>query len=421
MRRYALTLAAAAAGFLLLFGGFTFLVDPYDVTGWVSIDGVNARKTRAHEDGYRIRVGHRVLDTEAGTIVMGSSRVADGFPRDLPDWPGGYENMGMAGTSAFELARASVIASRNENINCVIIGLDLREFGTEPRAHATYWITPLTGMPPLFSHIQTALSPNAFARALQTVVDNATGGSDVKWETAYAPERLPARFDEEIEKRYRGYSGYVYDPARVRFLFRGIDALLARGVQVTVFIHPVHAWQEEAARRVGAGPHEDALRRDIAAEIAARDVGEADAPCFDAPALQAWDFGGFQDVSLSAPPGPSGYPENPYYYVPAHYRPVLGEAILRRMRGEDQAPPFDAAAFGRPLTVDAVDDLMAEAEVRRAAWLASDEWARFVTERFDALDANPPPPERSPRHYLNRDDFRQLERDVARAERQAEE
>jgi len=419
MRRYALTLAGAAAGFLLLFGGFTFLVDPYDVTGWISIDGVNARKTRAHEDGYRVRVGHRLLDTEAGTIVLGSSRVADGFPREMPDWPGGYENLGMAGTSAFELARASVIGSRNENLRCVIIGMDLREFGTYPRAHATYWITPLTGMPPLFSHVQTSLSPNAFARAAQTLIDNATGGSDEKWENAYAPELLPGRFEEEIEKRYRGYSDYVYDPARVRFLFRGIDALLAQGVQVTVFVHPVHAWQEEAARRVGMEPYEDALRRDITAEIAARTQLEARQPCFDGPALQAWDFGGYQDVSLSAPPDPSGDPENPYYYVPAHYRPVLGEAILNRMRGQEQDAPFDAESFGRRLTADAVDTLMAEAEERRQAWLTDDEWAHYVTERFDALDADPPPPEREARHYLNRDDFRQLERDVARAERQA--
>ena len=419
MVRYAIILSAALAAWLVGFGGFTFLVDPYDVTGWVTIDGFNARKTRAHEDGYRVRVGHHLLDTEAGTIIMGSSRVADGFPRELPDWPGGFENLGMAGTSSFELARASVIASRNENINCVIIGMDLREFGTYPRAHATYWITPLTGMPPLMSHIQTSLSPNAFARAVQTVTDNVTGGRDDKWANAYAEEGLPDRFFEEVEKRYRGYSDYVYDPQRVRFLFRGIDALLANGVQVTVFIHPVHAWQEEAAQRVGAHPAEQALRRDIVAQLEAREIGEARAPCFDGPALQAWDFGGFQQVSQSAPPDRSSVPPNPYYHVPAHYRPVLGQAILNRMQGEEQASPFDQASFGRRLNADTVESLLAEGQARRADWLANDEWAQWVSAEFDALDANPPTPENEARHYLNRDDFRQMERDVARAERRA--
>lgn len=420
MRRYAITLVAVLGVWLIGFGGFTFLVDPYDVTGWLSIEGVNARKTRAHEDGYRVRVGHHLLSTEAGTIILGSSRVADGFPHDLSDWPGGFENLGMAGTSAFELARASIIASRNDNINCVIIGMDLREFGTYPRAHATYWITPLTGMHPVASHIQTSLSPNAFARALQTVIDNATGGSDTKWENAYAAEGLPARFDEEIEKRYRGYSDYVYDPQRVRFLFRGIDALLAQGKQVTLFIHPVHVWQEEAAERVGARVHEEALRRDVVAELEARNIGAADNSCFDGPELQVWDFGGYQDVSLSPPPDPSGYPENPHYYVPAHYRPVLGQAILNRLNGQEQDDPFDAASFGYRLNAATLEDILGARLERRDEWLANDEWAAWVSDRFDQLDENPPEPEREARHYLNRDDFRQLERDVARAERRAE-
>ncbi|HAQ35709.1 MAG: hypothetical protein CMF74_02390 [Maricaulis sp.] len=401
-----------------MFGGFTFLVDPYGLMPDVQIPGVNERRTRAHEDGYRVRTGHRLLTTQAGTIIMGSSRVADGFPRDLPDWPGGWENLGMAGTTAFELARASTLAAQNENIHCVVIGMDLREFGTYPNAHATYWITPLAGGPRLFADIRMLLSPSAFARAMQTFTDNLTGGSDTRWEHAYDEDILRERFEDEISKRYRGYGSYEYDPERVRFLFRGIDALLAEGKQVAVFIHPVHVWQEEAGYRAGVNDQEYALRRDAVAQLNARTPGEAEQPCFDGPALQLWDFGGYQPVSLTAPPDWDGNGPNPWYYVPAHYRPTLGQAVLDRLRGLDRQPPVNADQFGYRLDGETLDTLLAAREARREAWLSSgEEWMEYVTGEFDALDANPPDLEREARHYLNRDNWNQLERDVRQIER----
>lgn len=417
MGRYARTLLIAIAVWIVGFGGFTYIVDPYNLMPGVSIPGVNERRSRAHEDGYRVRVGRRLLTTEAGTIIMGSSRVADGFPRDLPDWPGGWENLGMAGTSAFELARASTLAAGNENINCVVIGMDLREFGTYPNAHATYWITPLAGGPRIFADIRMLLSPSAFARALQTLTDNLTGGSDTRWENAYNEEGLRARFEEEISKRYRGYAAYEFDPERVRFLFRGIDALLAEGKQVVLFIHPVHVWQEEAGYRAGVNGAESALRQQVVARLEARSPEPARQPCFDGPALQAWDFGGYQPATLTAPPDWDGQGPNPWYYVPAHYRPALGQAVLDRLRGVERDAPVAASEFGYRLNAETLDGILAAREARREAWLTSgDEWMGYVSGEFDALDADPPALEREASHYLNRDNWRQLERDVRRFE-----
>jgi hypothetical protein len=395
---------------LLGFGGFTLFVDPYDMLDTPDIDGFNARKTRAHEDGYRVRVGHRLLTTDAGTIIMGSSRVADGFPRDLPDFEGGWENLGMAGTSAYELANASTLAARNDNINCVMIGMDLREFTTGTNTQATYWITPLSGDHPAISLTKLALSPHAFARALQTVIDNANDGQDDKWVHAYDEDRLRARFEEEITKRYRFYANYEYDPERVDFLFRGVDAMLAAGKQVVMFIHPVHVWQEEAAQHVGANEEEVAFRRDVAAHIAARpELADANNACFAGPALQVWDFGGFNDVALTAPPAEDGLDPNPWYYVPAHYRPTLGAAILDRISGVEREAPVDAN-FGQRLTPENVETLLTGIQTRRQAWLNSDdEWMTYLTNAFAHLDENPPEPEASPRVYLSDIDRRDLE------------
>jgi hypothetical protein len=393
-------------------------MDPYDIFSIASVEGINTRKSRAHEDGYRVRVGHHLLTSQAGTIIMGSSRVADGYPREIPEWPGGWENMGMAGTSAYELAQASTLAAQNDNINCVIIGMDLREFGTEPNAHATYWITPMAGGGRFAALVKMALSPSAFARALQTYVDNTTGSSDTKWENAYAEDGLRRRFEEEIPKRYRSYSTYEYDPDRMRYLFRGIDSLLAADKQVRIIIHPLHVWQEEAIQRAGAGQYEIDLRRDLVEQLNQRNISSNSSnTCFDGPALQAWDFAGFSDVSTTAPPTYDGLTPNPWYFVPAHYRPTLGSAVLDRMLGLAAEYPI-GDNFGRPIDASSLESILTDFQLRRNAWLSSDEeWEVYVSQAFDDLDANPPPPEAAPRVYLNETDWRNLEGKVRRVER----
>jgi hypothetical protein len=416
MKGYAVRLVLTLAAWLILFGSFTFIVDPYHVNAWSEIPGVNERRTRAHADGYRVAVGHGLVETQAGTLLFGSSRSHDGFPDNIPDWPGGFENMAMGGTNAFELANAAVLAAENDHLDCAIIGLDLREFGDYPRADATYWLTPLAGGSQLQSHIQTSLSLDAFARALQTVIDNATGGSDVDWETAYAPENSRERFDTELAKRYRSYLGFVYDPERSDFVFRGIDALLARGVQVRIFIHPIHSRIEEARWRAGIDPIDLQIRRDLVRLAAARNPAPSRAPCFPGEPLEVWDFAGFSEVSQSAPPSHSGDVLNPWYYEPSHYRPALGLAILDRMLGEDRRPPVSPEQFGVRLTADNLDQHWADVTARRADWLENDEWAAWLTEQYDAMEANPPPIEERPHVFLNRDDFNSLERRVSRIE-----
>lgn len=413
--RLVLTLAA----WLILFGGFTFIVDPYHVSEWSEIPGLNERRTRAHADGYRVAVGHGLVETEAGTLLFGSSRSHDGFPPAIPDWPGGFENMAMGGTNAFELANAAVLAAENEHVDCAVIGLDLREFGDYPRADATFWLTPLAGGSQIQSHIQTSLSLDAFARALQTAIDNVTGGSDVDWETAYAPENSRERFDTELLKRYRSYRGFVYDPERPEFVFRGIDALLARGIQVRVFIHPIHSRIEEARWRTGIDDIELQLRRDLVALAAARNPSPSRAPCFPGSALEVWDFAGFSEVSQSEPPAHSGDPVNPWYYEPSHYRPALGLAILARMLSEDTPSPVAPDQFGYRLSVGNIEQHWAAVAARRIEWLENDAWAAWVTAQYDAMDADPPRIEERPHVFLNRDDFNSLERRVSRIEARA--
>lgn len=418
MRRAARLLIGMFAALLAAFAGFNSLVDPYDVVGWARFEGFNARKTRAHEDGRRVTVSHRLLTETVGTFLLGSSRVVDGFPDDHPGWPGGLMNAGMRGSNAFELARAAVVAGRNPHLRCLVIGLDLDELGSHEKAKATYWISALPDGSRALGLIRAALSPQTFARALQTVSDNVAGGSDSHpWKERYEPGWQRARFEDSLASALSRYRIYEPDPERLAFLGRAIDGLVARGVQVALFIHPVHAFREEAIWQAGAGAEQVALRAGLAALAARHADAEPAASCMPGPALQVWDFAGFQDIAVTPPPGREQAETDPYWHEPPHYRPPVGAAMLDRMLGTPTGGLFAPERFGRRVESAALPALAAEEAERRRRWGEGTPEGRAVRARLLAL-ADKPVARSQMRAYLTKDDHRALARDVRRLQAQ---
>jgi len=178
MKKYARTFLITLIGSLLFFAGFNFVVDPYDVTGTISADGFNARKTRAHEDGRRIQVSHQLTESAAQSIIIGSSRVVDGFPLNTDDWPGGLYNAGIRGSTNYERAHVAALALRKENLRCVIIGFGAFANNQTERQKSAFFISRLPDGRKNTSIARMMLSPNTFGRSVQTVRDNVTGGSD---------------------------------------------------------------------------------------------------------------------------------------------------------------------------------------------------------------------------------------------------
>lgn len=75
MKRYTLILLSSLFTFLAAISLFNLIIDPYAATDWMEIDGINARKTRAHEDGRRVTVSHQILKRPEASLIIGSSRV----------------------------------------------------------------------------------------------------------------------------------------------------------------------------------------------------------------------------------------------------------------------------------------------------------------------------------------------------------
>ena len=404
MPRYASTLLATLFAALILFAGFNTLVDPFGITGSPDIPGLTSRDTRLLDDGGRVHVADRLARGEDRSIILGSSRTVDGFPSEPQDWPGGLYNAGMRGTNIFELSQAAALAAESPALNCVVIGLDLDEFGTHSKAKATYWLSALTDGNRVFSLARVALSPNTFGASIQMIADNLTGGAPrVPWADTYPAGAQRERYEGGTRGMYRWYLGYNFDRDRLALFESVLDRLTANGVQVTGFLHPLHAWREEAMWRAGRGTDYLAFRAELTDLFERYSERTPVSACTPGGGAVLWDFSGFQPFASLPAPAPDQTGAHPAFYEPSHYLPHIGAAMLERMRGEREAGPMGGTPFGVRLTQRTVAETGQALLDRRRAWLETED-GRIATRLLDDVIAGDPAPEISPPQFLNRDD-----------------
>tara|TARA_R110000868_G_scaffold4533_2_gene28482 strand:- start:6643 stop:7902 length:1260 start_codon:yes stop_codon:yes gene_type:complete len=411
MKHYARTFLIALLGLLTGFAAFNALIDPFGVTGAPDIPGLTVRETRLFDDGGRVHVADRLARGGDSSILIGSSRTVDGFPHDPTGWPGGIYNAGMRGTNIFELTQAMVLAARNPQLRCIVIGLDLDEFGTHSKAKATYWLSALNdGNRPL-SMARVSLSPNTFGASLQLIADNISGGSPrVPWAETYPAGAQRERYESGVRGIYGFYLGYNFDPDRVALFEHALEALTANGVQVIGFIHPLHAWREEALFRSGRSETYFGMREtltDVFARHAGANSGDG---CIEGGGAVLWDFSGFREFAALPAPGPEQTAAHANFYEPSHYLPHIGQALLDTLRGAELQSDDVSGLRLEP------GNLAASAEdirIRRQNWLTTAD-GQAATQVFDAVEASGPQAEVETPQFLNRDDRRSLEDKISR-------
>lgn len=411
MKHYARTLLIALFAGLVGFSAFNALIDPFAVTGAPDIPGLTERDTRLFEDGGRVHVAERLARGGDASILLGSSRTVDGFAHDPVGWPGGIYNAGMRGTNIFELSQAMVLAARNPQLRCVVIGLDLDEFGTHSKAKATYWLSALNDGNRWLSLTRVGLSPNTFAASLQLMADNLGGGSPrVPWADTYPAGAQRERYESGVRGIYGFYLGYNFDPDRVALFEHALDALTANGIQVIGFIHPLHAWREEAMFRAGRSETYFQMRQALTQVFDRHAAANTDNACIEGGGAVLWDFSGFRDFATLPAPGPEQTAAHVNFYEPSHYLPHIGQAMLDTIRGEDS--PLDGVS-GLRLEPGNLASSADAIRARRQNWLATAD-GQTATELFDALEAAGPQAEVETPQFLNRDDWRSLEGKISR-------
>jgi hypothetical protein len=402
--------------FALLFAGFigfNLLIDPYDVTRLASIERVNAHKTRAFMDGSRVYTADRLLHGRYRTVLLGNSRVHEGFLTESTPWPGVTLNAGLASSTAFELGRAAVLAGRARDTACIVIALELEDFDVAT-VKGAYWVSALPDANGALSLFRQAASTKTFTRSVQTIGDNSAGRAyaDSPWRAIYKPGEQRARFVTTARDAYRRFRDFTYDPERTLYLAAVIDHLTRRGIQVIAFFSPTHAWREEALFRAGRADDYFRFRNDMLAALWPSAQRAARAPCVKAPALALWDFAGFQPISQIEPPDAAAIYPDPFFYEASHFTPRVGAAVLRRMTS---APTENGLLtpdqFGMRLDPSTLDKDEAAIRARRAAFLQT-QAGREITALIDGWAKTDRGGGEGRRYYITRQDWRALDQDL---------
>lgn len=416
MKRYTSRLVAILLALVFAMGALELIVDPYDTLHGPRIAGFNADKTRRDEDGRRVTVGQAVVEGGHGTILTGTSRAVDGFPRTLgPDrWPGGLYDAGIRGTGAFELGRALVLAGRSPDLRCVVMGLEFTSFSPTLLGRSTYWISTLPDGSRWGALARTALSAHAFWWSVQTISDNLRHRKPKpQHPLVFKPGQQRKDMLKGAMNYVAGYRDYEYDPSRLKFLMSVFKALSANGVQVIGVVLPSHLLKDEGEYASGRYGDEERWLADVAEQFAVMAQNKPVSPCAADPAgAVLWDFSGFRMGAYSELPSETQTAPQPYFYEAAHFTPLVGMAMLDRVLGRDPRPPF-GTGFGEELTPEGMAARNREVMERREAWLQTHPDMRAISEQQTALKTAAAPTQR---FFLpiERDDWQRLKTDLKR-------
>jgi len=102
-----------------------------------------------------------------------------------------------------------------------------------------------------------------------------------------------------------------------------------RGIRVIAFINPSHADELEVVDMSGHWPALEAWKRALTAMVAEYAAASGPAP------VELWDFSGYD--AYSREPVPMDRHPMHWFWNTSHYTSALGELILRRIFGEDNA------------------------------------------------------------------------------------
>ncbi|HZX28503.1 MAG TPA: hypothetical protein VFF16_15635 [Telluria sp.] len=144
-------------------------------------------------------------------------------------------------------------------------------------------------------------------------------------------------------------------PAALTLFEATLGQLCAAGVQVRLYVNPVHASMYAALSAAGKWRRLEQWQTDLTRLAAAARGRQCDARLFD--------FGGFNRVTTEPLPQASGQAEMSFYWEPSHYRERVGHMILDRLAG--------TPGFGVELTPASVAEHLAAQREGLAAYIAA--------------------------------------------------
>ena len=327
-----------------------WLTDPYRLRETES-SPVSAVADLAEPGAAFLKAALTIAARKPRTLILGTSRAAralDPIHRGLAPEDGPVLNVAMGAASIQQTRMMLVHAHETARVKKAIIGLDLEAFlgGARPDFDATALLGHRDSKPVWLVLTSAMCSRDLFFASLQKAIGIRDAGANL------APQD---RFEEQL-KSLGGQRGLVWiaefntfygrlpdlfpldrsvaswnsDERRVKSM-REFRALLEyarrQGIELHMFISPIHARFQEWYRRVGWWPLFENWKRALvqSIEAEAHDGGHRQA-------FEIWDFSGFHALATEPVPRIGDLRSRMHWYgESSHYARTTGDLILDRM------------------------------------------------------------------------------------------
>ncbi len=372
-------LTVATAPVLLL----NAVIDPYGMFYLVEAPW-NACKPEA-QNRLDLLKAYGLRHHKPDQIALGTSRVLAGIATDSPFW--GQEsayNLGLPGASMDKMLAYLMHADEQRPLRRVVFGLDFFVFNEKNPQNLEYDAPFLATHDNSFGWLRESLRIGLSAATITDSLATLEFNRREKAICAITPTgyrhpgfglieySLRASVEQHFWRNVAGYAAgrstrggdaqTVLARGGADKQFEKFATLLrychTRGIDLRVYIPPVHAIQSETIVACGLWEVFELWKRQVV-RLNEDIAGETGADPFPVT-----DFSGYNRYTSEPFPAPDTPQYMTYYWDCSHYKVPLGEEVLRVVLGNEAN-----VEFGRPLDSGTIDTVLAEIRAERSAWL----------------------------------------------------
>jgi len=269
-RRYLGWLAGLLLGGLLLVTSLNLVVDPYGVWRLVTLPGINTSKSERRDQNYLFKAAD-LIHRRPQVLLMGSSRAAFGLNPAHPAFTalglGPVYNAALTGGHMHAQQQyLSYAIEHDPDLKLIVWGLDFFAFSESTRLAPTFREDRLAQGRLPWSDVAAVLgSLDALQASALTVLSNLRrpgyqpyydNGQLTAMDMAeqVARKGMKARFDQSLKLYLNSPARlptYKDSPAAWQALEQVLQLAEQHGVEVRLFVSPVHAAMLEAIRQRG--------------------------------------------------------------------------------------------------------------------------------------------------------------------------
>jgi hypothetical protein len=358
---YAAVLGGGVGALMLL----NLWVDPYMAFRLHDTAEFNQRKDTSntrHTKGEMIRHGGWQV------LLIGDSRVQVGLDPAAPPFADrATYNLGLPGASMVELEDVVTYAlERNPQLELIVLMVGLEGFSTQLGISSDFDLSRFNAELDRVEYLGMLLLGVTTTEESIKVLRWDAGEQALTYDLQGMVRRSLKRkgtshhamFAEWVAAATGGLLGY--DETRMQNLRRACRKIQQSDCRLILVTAPMHTVWLESCERNGWWPTLEEWKKQLTATVAALNAADPNNP------IELWDFAGYWPYNREAVP-PADQVDQPmrWHFEPTHFTPALGSEVLKRIFGEPTAQPF-----GRRMTPQSIDALVAEQRRERDAYVA---------------------------------------------------